>query len=240
MPDRPLGRHPVPYWLRPITERLSPTIRNLVIVESALFGLFVMAAPLRAPLAVHLGLGPGLMAGEVWQPLSALFVHTEFLYFFFNMVGLWFVGATIERIYGQRRFLLIFLGTGLLGNLVLAAFIALGVPLANQGCGDSVLALFVALAVAYGRTPIRVWGQLVLQARVLAWIFVGLALVSLLLQGAWYHLLSTSVAMALAYLLAGGKVGPLLARLARLRGPRRPGFGVMEGGRAKRGKKYVN
>ena len=240
MPDRLPGRHPAPAWLRPFTQRLSPTIRNIVIAESVLFGLFIMAAPLRVPIVSHLGLGPGLMAGEVWQPLTSLFVHTDFVFFFFNMLGLWFVGASIEQTYGRWRFLLIFLGTGLAANLVIAAFIALGIPMGNQGCGDSVLALFVALGVAYGRTQIRVWGQLVLQARVLAWIFVGLAVVSMMLQRAWFHLLATLVAIALAYVLAGGKVGPILAILVRPSGKRRSSLGVMEGGRAKGGRKYVN
>jgi membrane associated rhomboid family serine protease len=240
MTSRSPGRHPAPAWLRPFTERLSPTIRNLVVVNAVLFGLYVMAAPLRAPLANHLALGSGIMAGEVWQPLTALFVHTGFLYFFFNMLGLWFVGATIERIYGQRRFLLLFFGTGLIANLVLTAAIAVQIPLAGEGCGNSVLALFVALGVAYGRTPIRVWGQLVLQARVLAWIFVGMSVIALLVQGAWIYLLSTLTAVALAYILAGGKPGPLLSWFASPRGKRRTGFDVLDGGRGKSSKRYLN
>jgi membrane associated rhomboid family serine protease len=240
MTSRSPGRHPAPAWLRPFTERLSPTIRNIVVVDAVLFALYVMAEPLRAPLADHLALGSRIMAGEVWQPLTALFVHTGFLYFFFNMLGLWFVGATIERIYGQRRFLLIFFGTGLLANLVLTAAIAVQIPLAGEGCGNSVLALFVALGVAYGRTPIRVWGQLVLQARVLAWIFIGMSVISLLVQGAWIYLLSTLTAVALAYVLAGGKLGPLLGFFARLGRKPRSALGVLEGGRGKGGKRYLN
>jgi membrane associated rhomboid family serine protease len=240
MTSRSPGRHPAPAWLRPFTERLSPTIRNLVVTNAVLFGLYVMAEPLRAPLADHLALGPRIMAGEVWQPLTALFMHTGFLYFFFNMLGLWFVGATIERLYGQRRFLLIFFGTGLLANLVLTAAIAVHIPLAGEGCGNSVLALFVAMGVAYGRTPIRVWGQLVLQARVLAWIFIGMSVISLLVQGAWIYLLSTLTAVALAYVLAGGKLGPLLGVLSRLGRKPRSALGVLEGGRGKGRKRYLN
>ena len=156
------------------------------------------------------------------------------------MVGLWFVGATIERVFGRRRFLLLFLATGLAGNLLLAALIALGLPVVGEGCGDSVLALFVALGVAYGRTPIRVWGQLVLQARVLAWILIGMSVLSMLLQGAWPYLLSMLVAIGLAYLLAGGQLGPVRDFLRRLGGRRRTGLGVLEGGRSKRRKDYLN
>jgi membrane associated rhomboid family serine protease len=241
MPDRPLGRKPAPAWLRPFTERLSPTLRNLVVAESVLFGLYIMAAPLRDPIADHLALGPRVLAGELWQPLTSLFVHTELWNFFFSMVGLWFVGATIERIFGRRRFLLLFFATGLAANLVVAGFIVLlGMGVRNAGCGDSVLALFVALGVAYGRAPVRVWGQLVLQARVLAWIFVGMSVLSLVLQQAWPILAGTLVAQGLAYVLAGGKIGPIVQILASLRRKQRRVFQVLEGGRGKAGKKYVN
>ncbi len=65
MSDRSFGRNPAPAWMRPITERLSPTIRNLVIVEAVLFGLYIMAAPLRVPMTAHLALGPLVAAGRI-------------------------------------------------------------------------------------------------------------------------------------------------------------------------------
>src|SRR5512140_3348047 len=103
-----MSRHPAPAWLRPITERLSPTIRNLVVAESALFGLYVMAVPLRPVLARYLLVGERLWSGEVWQLLTSIFLNTDPLSFFFNMLGLWFAGVAVERRFGWRRFLLLF------------------------------------------------------------------------------------------------------------------------------------
>ena len=241
MPDRPLGHRPPPAWMRPLTERLSPTIRNIVIAEAVLFGLYVMAAPLRDAIAAHLALGPRVLAGELWQPLTSIFVHLDLWSFIFSMIGLWFVGLTIERIFGRWRFLLLFFGTGLTANFVIAgSMVVFGIPVNNPGCGDSVLALFVALGVAYGRTPVRVLGPLVLQARILAWLFVGMSVLSLLLQAAWPLLAGTLVAQGLAYVLAGGKIRPITEFLAGLRGKRGSGFQVLDGGRAKGGKKFVN
>jgi membrane associated rhomboid family serine protease len=227
--------------MRPFTERLSPTIRNLVIAESVLFGLYVMARGLREPIADHLALGPLFLSGEFWQPLTSLFVHFELWSFVFNVIGLWFVGATIERALGRRRFLLIFFGSGLAANLVVAGlFVVLKVVQRNEGCGDAVLALFVALGVVYGSTPVRVWGRLVLQARILAGILVGMSVLSLLSQAAWPSLAGTLVAIVLAYFLSGGKVRNIADFLAGLRRKRRTALGVLEGGRSKGGKKYVN
>ena len=227
--------------MRPITERLSPTIRNLVIVEAALFGLYIMASPLRAPITEHLALGPLVAAGEYWQPATALFVHLDLWSFIFDLIGLWFVGATIERTLGRRRFLLILFGAGLAANVVMALLVAtLQWPGIYAGCGDCVLALFVALGVIYGRAEVRVFGSLVLQARILTAILVGMSILSAVFQRAWPSLAGTLVAIGLGYLLAGGKSGPILDFLTRWTRPRRSGFEVLEGGRGKRGKKYVN
>jgi membrane associated rhomboid family serine protease len=227
--------------MRPITERLSPTIRNLVIVEAALFGLYIMASPLRAPITEHLALGPLVAAGEYWQPATALFVHLDLWSFIFDLIGLWFVGATIERTLGRRRFLLILFGAGLAANVVMALLVAtLQWPGIYAGCGDCVLALFVALGVIYGRAEVRVFGSLVLQARILTAILVGMSILSAVFQRAWPSLAGTLVAIGLGYFLAGGKSGPILDFLTRWTRPRRSGFEVLEGGRGKRGKKYVN
>jgi len=48
------------------------------------------------------------------------------------------------------------------------------------------------------------------------------------------------VAVGVGYLLSGGKTGPILNFLTRWTRPRRSVLEVLEGGRGKRGKKYVN
>ena len=240
MPDRSYGRSSAPAWMRPISDRLSPTIRNLVILLAVMFGLYVMAGPLRGPMSAHLALGPLVAAGELWQPASALFIHLDLLSFVYDLIGLWFVGATIEHALGRKRFLLIFFGAGLAANVAIAALlVALRSPGIYAGCGDAVLALFVALGVIFGRTEIRVFGRLVLQARILTLILVGMSVVSALMQLAWPSLAGTMVAVALGYFFAGGKLGPIVALLPR-RQRRARGLNVLEGGRGKRGGKYVN
>jgi membrane associated rhomboid family serine protease len=226
--------------MRPITERLSPAIRNLVIVQAVLFGLYIMANPLRPGLAAHLALGPLVAAGELWQPLTSLFMHLDLWSFIFDLIGLWFVGATIERALGRQRFLVVFFASGLLANIAIAGFIGLlHWDVTYAGCGDSVLALFVGLGVIYGRTQVRVFGRLALQARVLSAIFVGLSVLSALMQGAWPALTGTSIAVALGYFLSGGKTRSILDLVTQLR-PRRRSLHVLDGGRGKSGKKYVN
>lgn len=228
--------------MRPITERLSPTIRTLVIVQAVLFGLYIMAPPLQERMRAHLVLGPLVLAGELWQVVTSIFVSIDLFSFFFGMLGLWFAGASVERVLGSRRFLLLFFVTGIVANAVAAGFMALlGMPVMNPGPGDSVLAIFVALGVIYGKASLRVFGQLALQARYLAWIFVGMSVLSSLLQGMWPLFAAVVCSQTVAYFLSGGKVSTALALLGRFRKPRSP-LQVLEGGRGrtKGGKKYVN
>jgi len=227
--------------MRPFTERLSPVIRNLVVLQAVFFVLYVMAAGLRLPIKLHLALGPLFAAGEVWQPATSLFVHLEWWSFVFDLIGLWFVGATIEQVLGRRKFLILFLGTGLAAN-VAVAFVMAGLRWGGvyAGCGDAVLSLFVALGVIYGPTQVRVLGPLVLQARVLTAILVGLSVVGALSQGAWPSLAGTLVAVCMGYFLSGGKWGSVTAFLGRFRRRRRSVLEVLEGGRGKARKDYVN
>jgi membrane associated rhomboid family serine protease len=230
------GRPPTPPWLRPITERLSPSIRNLVIVMSVLFGLYIMVEPLRSYIANHLALSPYIGKGEVWQPVTSLFVHIDPLGYFFDMLGLWFVGASLERSLGRRRFLFLFYGAGLSANVILAIMMAVfHFPALFAGCGDSVLGLFVAFGVQYGRTQVRVFGALAMEARWLAGILVGMSILSPLLQGAWLSLLGTLVAVAFAYFVSGGRIDDLTSILRR---DRRARIQILDGG--KRGRSWMN
>ncbi len=227
--------------MRPITERLSPVIRNLVVAQAVLFFLYILAARLRLPIEAHLALGPLFAAGEVWQPATSLFVHLEWWSFAFDLIGLWFVGATIEHALGRKRFLLLFFGTGLVANLVVGLVMAgLRWPFPYFGCGDPVLALFVALGVIYGPAQVRVLGALALQARVLTGILIGFSVLVALSRADWPSLAGMLVAVCMGYFLSGGKWGALSGFFGRFRRRRRSVLEVLEGGRSKPGKKYVN
>src|SRR5258708_29704420 len=119
----PRRRAPAPAWTRPITERLTPTVKVLVVVQTVVYLFYALVRESRPLFEAHLALGPGMMHGEVWQPVTALFVHLNLLTFVFNLIGLWFVGAFIERTNGTRRFLTLFFTSGIL------AMVAMGLVL---------------------------------------------------------------------------------------------------------------
>ncbi len=56
--------------------------------------------------------------GEVYRLITAAFVHANVLHIFFNMYALYALGPQIEKFYGRKRYLLIYLGSALLGSLL--------------------------------------------------------------------------------------------------------------------------
>jgi len=54
--------------------------------------------------------------GEWWRLLSAMFLHSGFMHLGMNMLGLYSAGVMVERIYGQRLFLIIYITSGLMGS----------------------------------------------------------------------------------------------------------------------------
>jgi rhomboid protease GluP len=84
--------------------------------------------------------------GEWWRMLSATFLHSGFLHVAMNMLGLYAAGVVVERIYGSRLFLIIYLGSGLLGSALSLHFSAQ--QAVSVGASGAVFGVTGALLVA--------------------------------------------------------------------------------------------
>lgn len=79
--------------------------------------------------------------GEVYRLLTSAFVHANVVHIFFNMYALFELGPQIERFYGRKRYLLIYLGSAFMGSLF-------SVVLTNNvsvGASTSIFGLFGAM-----------------------------------------------------------------------------------------------
>jgi membrane associated rhomboid family serine protease len=54
--------------------------------------------------------------GEWWRFFTPIFVHIGALHFFFNAMGLYYIGYQLEHILGKRWFLAVYFLSGILGN----------------------------------------------------------------------------------------------------------------------------
>ena len=50
---------------------------------------------------------------RIWQPITHMFMHGDFWHIFFNMYTLFIFGSVLERVWGQKKFLLFYFVTGL-------------------------------------------------------------------------------------------------------------------------------
>jgi membrane associated rhomboid family serine protease len=227
----PRRRTSAPAWTRPIAERLTPSVKVLVLIQAVLFFFYALVRDARPLIQAHLAMGPGFFHGEVWQPVTALFVHSNPLGFVFNLIGLWFVGAFIERTNGTRRFLTLFFSAGILSFVAMALvarFTAFGLA---EGSSFAVLALFVAFGRMYDRAPAQILGGLVMQARNLALLLVGFSVAVDLWRADWASLAATLVCAGVGFVMGGSGfigIGDALA-LFRARRLRRR-YRVLDGG----------
>jgi membrane associated rhomboid family serine protease len=233
MPD--FRRSPPPAWSQPLLDRLTPSVRNLIIAITLGYFFFVLAPVADEWMVTHLFLGPRLFRGEAWQPVTALFLHVRFTNWIFSVIGLWWVGAFVERVKGQRFFLGMFFGAGIAANVV-AALASLALSGAagarSDGAAYALTALFVAFARIYGARPVQILGAFSWRADYFTGILIGfsllLALVNRDLAGFLAEATAIGVALAatgplkLSSLFPTNRSGRAKARYRVLDGGKRP------------------
>jgi len=226
-------RPTTPNWAQPLVQRLTPTVKALIIALTLGYFLFVLAPPLDSWMVTHLLVGPNLWHGEVWQPLTALFLNNRFTGWIFSVIGLWWVGAYVERTRGQRFFLGLFLGAGVAANVVAGAlgyFVEGGPIVRSDGAGFALTAIFVAFARIYGAQPAQIWGAFSMRADYFTWILIGFSLLVSLANRDFAGCAGELVAVGLAFFVTGG-----LANLQRRRqAAKRSRYTVLEGGKQRK------
>ena len=135
--------------------KLTPVVKWLLIINIGVF----LAAILIKPLGVFIytwfeldatSLGRAL---QPWRLITYQFLHDPnfFLHIFMNMLGLFFLGPTLERHWGSRRFLPFYLGCGVAGALfyfflVVVKFLP-AVPMI--GASGAILGMLAACAILF-------------------------------------------------------------------------------------------
>lgn len=117
--------------------------------------------------------GPLVWQGQTWRMASALFLHGGALHIGLNLFALWQAGALLERLYGHRTYLFIYLGAGLAGS---AASLWWKPEVLSVGASGAIFGLYGAL-LAYllcqrGRVPVTLTREL----RSSATAFIGFSL----------------------------------------------------------------
>lgn len=187
----------------PVTAGLL-LINGVVFVVMLVFGAGLWHTSTGIQLAWGANFGPATQDGQWWRLFTALFIHFGIVHLALNMWALWDAGRLVERLYGRLNFAVLYLVSGVLGNLL--SLVVQGNRAVSGGASGAVLSLYGALLVFLWRERKQV------ERREFRLLF-GLALVFILLTlGLGLMVPGIDNAAHLGGLLAGGLVGAVLAR----------------------------
>ncbi|MFD1736544.1 rhomboid family intramembrane serine protease [Bacillus salitolerans] len=97
---------------------------------------------------------PLILEGEWWRFFTPIFLHIGFLHLFMNTIALLYLGRLIEQIYGNYRFVYIYLFSGILGSIASFVFS----PSLSAGASGAIFGCFGAL-VYFGMINPKVFLQ---------------------------------------------------------------------------------
>lgn len=194
---------------------VPPMTRTLIALNVLVFVLMLFggAGFWHSPNTVQLTWGanfaPATADGQWWRLGSAMFLHFGAVHLGMNMLALWDGGKLVERMFGSARFLLIYLISGIGGNLL--SLVVQGNQAVSGGASGAIFGIYGALLV-------YLWvARHQMQQVEFRWLFWGGMLFSALTIGMGYVIPGIDNSAHIGGFLTGGVLG-LLMLPAFLRG----------------------
>jgi len=133
--------------------QITPVVKCLLIVNTAVFLLGGLIPQLGAFLLHWFSIDPRswLTALQPWRLVSYQFLHGSVLHIVLNMIVLFFLGPTLEKHWGSRRFVLFYLGCGVAAGLSYLLLMAIGIVGAAPllGASGAILGVLAACAILF-------------------------------------------------------------------------------------------
>ncbi|MFX3625674.1 MAG: rhomboid family intramembrane serine protease [Ectobacillus sp.] len=114
----------------------SPAAANFLLAS------FVLLWLIHPFLSWGVGCNECLARGEWWRIATSLFIHYEFEHLLANSFTLFLLGLYIEELLGKRKFLFLFLLTGIAGNI--ATYLLLPAHFVHTGASGALFGLLGA------------------------------------------------------------------------------------------------
>lgn len=148
-----------------------------------------------------------VLHGQIWRLFTATYLHANLMHILFNMLGLYFLGPALERVWGPRQFFVAYTLGGVAGNvfLTIAGLIGFIDPQTiGVGASGSVLVLLGAAAVLFPDAKVYIYFLFPIRIRTCVIIFGVLYVINVIRQGANYggdlsHIAGLAVGLVWAY-----------------------------------------
>lgn len=143
--------------------RITPVVKWLLIINVVVFFVQIMFTPASphqvGPIEKWFAVYPlsWVSVLQLWRVVTYQFLHGSPIHIMFNMIALYFLGPTLERYWGDKRFLMFYLGCGAVGGLVYPLLLWIGVisphpvygPLPMVGASGAILGMLAACAILF-------------------------------------------------------------------------------------------
>ncbi len=132
-----------PRQISETTDRPSATYALVIVNALIWLGSWIMITFLGYDYLTPLGIKDPywITAGQYWRLLTPLFLHADIMHLAANSFSLVIFGQVVERLFGTRKFLLVYFAAGILGNIASFAF----TPARSLGASGAVLGIGGAL-----------------------------------------------------------------------------------------------
>jgi len=159
--DRPYYREPQPSGYggfgRPTITmpRLTPMVKYLLIINCVVYVIQIIswkqAGPEEIPFIEKWFAAVSWYPWQIWRLITFQFLHGGTFHLLFNMIGLFFLGPTLERSWGSRKFLIFYLLCGAVGGCVFLVGSHFSAFFGGMlvGASGGVLGLLVACAILF-------------------------------------------------------------------------------------------
>lgn len=152
---------------------MTPWVTRLLVANVVMFALTYTVLP--DAITRYLVFVPRLVLVQPWTIVTYMFLHGGLSHILFNMLGLFFFGSRVESRLGERRFITLYLVSGIAGALASLIFTPRAAVI---GASAGVFGVMMAFAMFWPREQIYIWGVLPVEARILVLVTTAFALFS--------------------------------------------------------------
>jgi len=171
--------------MRMVFPRITPMVKRLLIINVAVYFLQILGA--EKTLVEWFSLYPVSLSAalQLWRLITYQFLHGSMLHILFNMLGLFFLGPTLERHWGSKRFLIFYLSCGAAGGLFYLLLVVIGFlpALPMVGASGAILGMLAACAILFPHFVVFIF-LFPVPIRVAAIAFTAVYLITLITRGA--------------------------------------------------------
>jgi membrane associated rhomboid family serine protease len=110
--------------------------------------------------------------GFFWQFITYMFLHGSLQHLFLNMIGLFMFGAVVEQVLGWRRYLMVYILSGLGSALLYIALTGVSSTVMMLGASGAVFGVLTAYAFKFPKNWIVMFPGIPLPAALMVVFFV--------------------------------------------------------------------